>query len=443
MATEDTTGMPLGPSEPEDMDGQYIAMVKQDAERLLMVYKQNKHLKLALYKHELDKYLRTNLGLDYTKITAKLTKVMAIVARQGQFKCLPDTLHVSLQMAIANCISFHTPDYKTARTTMDFFGQIPRAKRSMDQYDDILNKLRKVLEQCEDTPDDIWLTYYSPHELVKAAKSAWPNEDTCAQNLRQLLIIMDMHKLYYEKEELSEYIKREIKPYQADAPEKVARAMDEEQLEKVKALVLKVNQAALTEVKACLRDTRPAEETVKTLGLCNDYVLMASLYPAPGERFEPGRRDWYSVSFKPNTNTQIRITNNPTEVTLHYKDMNKVSKELMVDLSTMAPSFADFCVYYKAFLEKFDKSEGHLLFKYKVMQTRFMPITQGHYSVLLQQLWLRYKEDLGFDMKSVCGTGCNAARHSLKRAKRGPPLSETDKEDMAQQGHSRGTDGEY
>ncbi len=438
---EPITGEPV-PMETYEMNGNYIAMIKQDAERLLLVYKQNQHLKLALYKHELDTYLRKQLGLDYAEITAKLMEVMGLIARQGQFKCLPETLCISMQMAIANCISFHTPDYKTARTTVDFFGQVPRAARSMSQYNDILKKLGDTLEPDEEAPDDIWLTFYSPAELVKAAETAWPNESTRTHNLRQLLIIMDMHKLYYEKEELSEYIRREIKPFQPEPAAKVARALNEEQLAKVCALVLKTQKAALAEVKECLRVTRPAEETVKTLSLCIDYVLMASLYPAPGERFEPGRRDWYCVSFQPNTSAMIRI-HSDNKVMLHYKEMTKVGKELLVDLSVMAPSFAEFCSSYKTFLQKFDKSQGHLLYKFKVMETRFQPITTGHYSVLLQDLWPRYEADLGFDMKTVCGTGCNAARHSLKRAKRGPPLTQQDKEDIAQQGHSRIMDGEY
>ena len=46
-------------------------------------------------------------------------------------------------------------------------------------------------------------------------------------------------------------------------------------------------------------------------------------------------------------------------------------------------------------------------------------------------------------MKEEAGTGCNAARHSHKRAKRGPPLTIEDKKDLAQQGHSAATDATY
>ena len=50
---------------------------------------------------------------------------------------------------------------------------------------------------------------------------------------------------------------------------------------------------------------------------------------------------------------------------------------------------------------------------------------------------------LGFDMKAEAGTGCNAARHSHKRAKRGPQLTDADKQDLKQQGHSTATDASY
>ena len=70
-------------------------------------------------------------------------------------------------------------------------------------------------------------------------------------------------------------------------------------------------------------------------------------------------------------------------------------------------------------------------------------MTAGCYSYVLADLWQRYRPFLGFDMKEAAGTGCNAARHSHKRAKRGPPLTIEDKEDLKQQGHSTAMDASY
>ena len=64
-------------------------------------------------------------------------------------------------------------------------------------------------------------------------------------------------------------------------------------------------------------------------------------------------------------------------------------------------------------LERFNGWRGNLFFLYKKQSKLFQPMTTGCYSCALADLWIRYKDFLGFDMKEEAGTGCNAARHSL------------------------------
>ena len=139
----------------------------------------------------------------------------------------------------------------------------------------------------------------------------------------------------------------------------------------------------------------------------------------------------------------VYISIGPVAVKVHYTKLNKTGQPLTVNLSEMAPTLAKFCIEYRNLLSSFKSADGLLLFCYKNQATIFKPLSKGCYSVRLSDIWKRYREFLGFDMKLEAGTGCNAARHSHKRAKRGPPLTIEDKKDLQQQGHSTATDAMY
>ena len=113
------------------------------------------------------------------------------------------------------------------------------------------------------------------------------------------------------------------------------------------------------------------------------------------------------ASFKPGADVYISI--GPVAVKVHYTKLNKTGQALTVNLSEMAPTLAKFCIEYRNLLASFKSADGLLLFCYKNQDTLFKPLSKGCYSVRLSDIWKRYREFLGFDMKLEAGTGCNAA----------------------------------
>jgi len=224
--------------------------------------------------------------------------------------------------------------------------------------------------------------------------------------------------------------------------------LSESQLDRVKALSATLAEKATTAVGELSEVEELSDQQLKLFQPIQDYLMVASLYGAPGERYEPTRLDFVKASFAPDADVFISIEYSAEDqeysnVTIHYKKLNKTGQALTVNLTEMAPTLAKFCVRYRAMLKRFNGSRGNLFFLYKQKSKLFQPMTTGCYSYALADLWQRYREFLGFDMKEEAGTGCNAARHSHKRSKRGPPLTSEDQEDLKQQGHSTTTDATY
>ena len=89
--------------------------------------------------------------------------------------------------------------------------------------------------------------------------------------------------------------------------------------------------------------------------------MVAGLYGAPGERYEPTRLDFVKASFVPDSDVYVQIEpiRDPdpdvemahdlyVEVIIHYKKLNKTGQALTVNLTEMASTLAKFYVSYRA-----------------------------------------------------------------------------------------------
>ena len=432
---------------------------------------------VALYNMECDVYLREHLAHLYSETTANVTQLCGTIMpvlmggrRNRPAPAPPMWLTTALHMVVADALRFCLPHLsRHARGPKDYFALRLRAPASMTQYANTMNKLLKELEPDNKEPEKGWehalLEAHTAEAVVAAIWKAWGNKDTRMLVISHLEVLYDMHGLYVQKDnfrhavDLAVHKVAEInEEVQLERKRAVSKALNEEQLDRVKELSKTLAAKATAAIQAqfkeieqfghidasCEREIAGAELGDLTVNLwrpIQDYLMVASLYGAPGERYEPTRLDFCKASFKPGAEVYISI--GPVAVNIHYKKLNKTGQCLSVNLSEMAPTLAMFCIEYRNLLACFKASGGLLLFRYKTQDTLFKNLRTGGYSVRIADIWKRYREFLGFDMKEEAGTGCNAARHSHKRAKRGPPLTIEDKEDLKQQGHSTATDATY
>jgi len=444
--------------------GNFLALQAQNVTRLQNACA-NKVQDVAMYNYELDKFLRLRLGTNHTEIMAH---VMALCDSLAPVLCTqlrvplnkwvnPEPMATSLLMTIADTLSFYSiPVRGYARGPKDYFGLRLRAPASMTQYRNTLEKLAQSLDTEIHETEKGWqkqLLASSAENVVAAIYNTWPNKDTRALVATHLSVLYDMNALYIEKDKFrcawaESLAASKAEPLVLERKRAASKALSEPQLDRVKALSATLAEKATTAVGELSEVEELSDQQLKLFQPIQDYLMVASLYGAPGERYEPTRLDFVKASFAPDADVFISIEYSAEDqeysnVTIHYKKLNKTGQALTVNLTEMAPTLAKFCVRYRAMLKRFNGSRGNLFFLYKQKSKLFQPMTTGCYSYALADLWQRYREFLGFDMKEEAGTGCNAARHSHKRSKRGPPLTSEDKEDLKQQGHSTTTDATY
>ena len=444
--------------------GNFLALQAQNVTRLQNACA-NKVQDVAMYNYELDKFLRLRLGTNHTEIMAH---VMALCDSLAPVLCTqlrvplnkwvnPEPMATSLLMTIADTLSFYSiPVRGYARGPKDYFGLRLRAPASMTQYRNTLEKLAQSLDTEIHETEKGWqkqLLASSAENVVAAIYNTWPNKDTRALVATHLSVLYDMNALYIEKDKFrcawaESLAASKAEPLVLERKRAASKALSESQLDRVKALSATLAEKATTAVGELSEVEELSDQQLKLFQPIQDYLMVASLYGAPGERYEPTRLDFVKASFAPDSDVFISIEYSAEDqeysnVTIHYKKLNKTGQALTVNLTEMAPTLAKFCVRYRAMLKRFNGSRGNLFFLYKQKSKLFQPMTTGCYSYALADLWQRYREFLGFDMKEEAGTGCNAARHSHKRSKRGPPLTSEDKEDLKQQGHSTTTDATY
>ena len=444
--------------------GNFLALQAQNVTRLQNACA-NKVQDVAMYNYELDKFLRLRLGTNHTEIMAH---VMALCDSLAPVLCTqlrvplnkwvnPEPMATSLLMTIADTLSFYSiPVRGYARGPKDYFGLRLRAPASMTQYRNTLEKLAQSLDTEIHETEKGWqkqLLASSAENVVAAIYNTWPNKDTRALIATHLSVLYDMNALYIEKDKFrcawaESLAASKAEPLVLERKRAASKALSESQLDRVKALSATLAEKATTAVGELSEVEELSDQQLKLFQPIQDYLMVASLYGAPGERYEPTRLDFVKASFAPDADVFISIEYSAEDqeysnVTIHYKKLNKTGQALTVNLTEMAPTLAKFCVRYRAMLKRFNGSRGNLFFLYKQKSKLFQPMTTGCYSYALADLWQRYREFLGFDMKEEAGTGCNAARHSHKRSKRGPPLTSEDQEDLKQQGHSTTTDATY
>ena len=444
--------------------GNFLALQAQNVTRLQNACA-NKVQDVAMYNYELDKFLRLRLGTNHTEIMAH---VMALCDSLAPVLCTqlrvplnkwvnPEPMATSLLMTIADTLSFYSiPVRGYARGPKDYFGLRLRAPASMTQYRNTLEKLAQSLDTEIHETEKGWqkqLLVSSAENVVAAIYNTWPNKDTRALVATHLSVLYDMNALYIEKDKFrcawaESLAASKAEPLVLERKRAASKALSESQLDRVKELSATLAEKATTAVGELSEVEELSDQQLKLFQPIQDYLMVASLYGAPGERYEPTRLDFVKASFAPDADVFISIEYSAEDqeysnVTIHYKKLNKTGQALTVNLTEMAPTLAKFCVRYRAMLKRFNGSRGNLFFLYKQKSKLFQPMTTGCYSYALADLWQRYREFLGFDMKEEAGTGCNAARHSHKRSKRGPPLTSEDKEDLKQQGHSTTTDATY
>ena len=444
--------------------GNFLALQAQNVTRLQNACA-NKVQDVAMYNYELDKFLRLRLGTNHTEIMAH---VMALCDSLAPVLCTqlrvplnkwvnPEPMATSLLMTIADTLSFYSiPVRGYARGPKDYFGLRLRAPASMTQYRNTLEKLAQSLDTEIHETEKGWqkqLLVSSAENVVAAIYNTWPNKDTRALVATHLSVLYDMNALYIEKDKFrcawaESLAASKAEPLVLERKRAASKALSESQLDRVKSLSATLAEKATTAVGELSEVEELSDQQLKLFQPIQDYLMVASLYGAPGERYEPTRLDFVKASFAPDADVFISIEYSAEDqeysnVTIHYKKLNKTGQALTVNLTEMAPTLAKFCVRYRAMLKRFNGSRGNLFFLYKQKSKLFQPMTTGCYSYALADLWQRYREFLGFDMKEEAGTGCNAARHSHKRSKRGPPLTSEDKEDLKQQGHSTTTDATY
>ena len=444
--------------------GNFLALQAQNVTRLQNACA-NKVQDVAMYNYELDKFLRLRLGTNHTEIMAH---VMALCDSLAPVLCTqlrvplnkwvnPEPMATSLLMTIADTLSFYSiPVRGYARGPKDYFGLRLRAPASMTQYRNTLEKLAQSLDTEIHETEKGWqkqLLASSAENVVAAIYNTWPNKDTRALVATHLSVLYDMNALYIEKDKFrcawaESLAASKAEPLVLERKRAASKALSESQLDRVKALSATLAEKATTAVGELSEVEELSDQQLKLFQPIQDYLMVASLYGAPGERYEPTRLDFVKASFAPDADVFISIEYSAEDqeysnVTIHYKKLNKTGQALTVNLTEMAPTLAKFCVRYRAMLKRFNGSRGNLFFLYKQKSKLFQPMTTGCYSYALADLWQRYREFLGFDMKEEAGTGCNAARHSHKRSKRGPPLTSEDQEDLKQQGHSTTTDATY
>lgn len=444
--------------------GNFLALQAQNVTRLQNACA-NKVQDVAMYNYELDKFLRLRLGTNHTEIMAH---VMALCDSLAPILCTqlrvplnkwvnPEPMATSLLMTIADTLSFYSiPVRGYARGPKDYFGLRLRAPASMTQYRNTLEKLAQSLDTEIHETEKGWqkqLLASSAENVVAAIYNTWPNKDTRALVATHLSVLYDMNALYIEKDKFrcawaESLAASKAEPLVLERKRAASKALSESQLDRVKALSATLAEKATTAVGELSEVEELSDQQLKLFQPIQDYLMVASLYGAPGERYEPTRLDFVKASFAPDADVFISIEYSAEDqeysnVTIHYKKLNKTGQALTVNLTEMAPTLAKFCVRYRAMLKRFNGSRGNLFFLYKQKSKLFQPMTTGCYSYALADLWQRYREFLGFDMKEEAGTGCNAARHSHKRSKRGPPLTSEDQEDLKQQGHSTTTDATY
>ena len=430
---------------------------------------------VALYNMECDVYLRKHLGHLYNETMANVTQLCGMLMpvlmggrRNRPVPAPPLWLHTALQMVIADALRFCLPHISGyARGPKDPFALQLRAPASMTQYANTMNKLLQELEphnKQEKGWEHALLEAHTAEAVVAAIWKVWANKDTRLLVISHLEVLYDMHGLYVQKDnfrhavDLAIHKVEEVDEAPLERKRPVTKALNAEQLQRVKELSQRLAEKATAAVQAqfkdieqfghidarCEREITGAELGDLMVNLwrpIQDYLMVASLYGAPGERYEPTRLDFCKASFTPGAEVYVSI--GPVAVKIHYAKLNKTGQGLTVNLSEMAPTLAKFCIEYRNLLASFKSSDGLLLFRYKTQDTLFKGLRSGGYSVRLHDIWKRYSTFLGFDMKEEAGTGCNAARHSHKRAKRGPPLTIEDKKDLQQQGHSTATDATY
>ena len=444
--------------------GNFLALQAQNVTRLQNACA-NKVQDVAMYNYELDKFLRLRLASNHTEIMAH---VMALCDSLAPVLCTqlrvplnkwvnPEPMATSLLMTIADTLSFYSiPVRGYARGPKDYFGLRLRAPASMTQYRNTLEKLAQSLDTEIHETEKGWqkqLLASSAENVVAAIYNTWPNKDTRALVATHLSVLYDMNALYIEKDKFrcawaESLAASKAEPLVLERKRAASKALSESQLDRVKALSATLAEKATTAVGELSEVEELSDQQLKLFQPIQDYLMVASLYGAPGERYEPTRLDFVKASFAPDADVFISIEYSAEDqeysnVTIHYKKLNKTGQALTVNLTEMAPTLAKFCVRYRAMLKRFNGSRGNLFFLYKQKSKLFQPMTTGCYSYALADLWQRYREFLGFDMKEEAGTGCNAARHSHKRSKRGPPLTSEDQEDLKQQGHSTTTDATY
>ena len=444
--------------------GNFLALQAQNVTRLQNACA-NKVQDVAMYNYELDKFLRLRLGTNHTEIMAH---VMALCDSLAPVLCTqlrvplnkwvnPEPMATSLLMTIADTLSFYSiPVRGYARGPKDYFGLRLRAPASMTQYRNTLEKLAQSLDTEIHETEKGWqkqLLASSAENVVAAIYNTWPNKDTRALVATHLSVLYDMNALYIEKDKFrcawaESLAASKAEPLVLERKRAASKALSESQLDRVKSLSATLAEKATTAVGELSEVEELSDQQLKLFQPIQDYLMVASLYGAPGERYEPTRLDFVKASFAPDADVFISIEYSAEDqeysnVTIHYKKLNKTGQALTVNLTEMAPTLAKFCVRYRAMLKRFNGSRGNLFFLYKQKSKLFQPMTTGCYSYALADLWQRYREFLGFDMKEEAGTGCNAARHSHKRSKRGPPLTSEDQEDLKQQGHSTTTDATY
>lgn len=453
---------------------QLVALQGQNNVRLARVLASKNPGDFALYKHKLEEYLRDHFTpqefADFMHDAMKLTLTKRLNSTHRN--STRQMLQLSMMMAMADALAHHEmvafkdscdeagvlPSplcMKRARSCLDFFGTSGRAPVTMKKYETILNKICDTIG--EDTDYDVpipdpstVLEYHTADDVVTAVCKHYTLDSSRASILRQLVTIYDMQGLYVQKDAFVVESQRRFPSFSKYAgPDPNARAMSAGQLEKVKELSAHLARLATEAV-----DHHQGQMTLTTWQTIMDYLLVASLYAAPNERYESPRLDFAKASFCDADPVYVKVVEEVLgdgreflgpvyTVTIHYKQMNKTGASLTVNLSTMAPTLATFLVKYRAMLRRNNACRYLLFCSPRYQKKLYAPISTPYYSTLLARTFKKHEPFLGFDMKAVCGAGCNGARHSVKRIKRGAPITTEEREDIAQQGHSVTTDNEY
>lgn len=360
--------------------------------------------KLAWFHDQCDAYLRKMLGSQ-----SYYTCMIQIFNYCSQINDPHGTQLQQLKITEADRLYMLQTPRNNARSLRDPFGVHVR---------DFAKEL-KTLDALQTDAD--MLHHTEPVELFEKihAHPQWKTTNTLNFNINNL-------KLLYEKERLH-IKKRTLEELQAthkgrETANIASPVMSGAQYSQVQSLVSTLHTEASAQLHA---DDEDRDWTV-----IHDYIVLASQYAAPGERYEGQRRDWHAANFHSGSNVHIHI--DTTTVELRIRKMLKTKQPLTINLTEMAPSFARFLIAYKQLIVQSDDIGGRLLFYHKAGCVKdFTPNTYG-----MRLKRLLEKHDLG----DLPQKGCNLARHSSKHHKRGPALTSEQREDLAQQGHSATTD---